>query len=137
MSERSDRFLLPVFFLLFSPSHCTPMDHRNRNSRYSQPLLFSRALPFTPSRLILTFPASFFIFVSSLPVPVPPLCLSCILVCGRYSSLCTHTAFLGLTAVHPPVPYCGALHHLHAFSVLQQNEFLTGPERRERSRKRR
>uniref|UniRef100_A0A8C8DVH1 Phospholipid-transporting ATPase n=1 Tax=Oryzias sinensis TaxID=183150 RepID=A0A8C8DVH1_9TELE len=42
-----------------------------------------------------------------------------------------------ITFFHSPVPYCGALHHLHAFSVLQQNEFLIGPQRRGRSRKRR
>lgn len=42
-----------------------------------------------------------------------------------------------VTAVHSPVPYCGAVHHLHAFSILQQNEFLIGPEGGERSGKRR
>lgn len=30
------------------------------------------------------------------------------------------------------MPYCGAVHHLHAFSILQQNEFLIGPETRRR-----
>lgn len=96
------------------------------------PLLLHTNGKFTPSSIILfpPFPLHYppplsFLFPS--PHSFPPL---------HASHFAPHHSFW-VTAVHSPVPYCGAVHHLHAFSILQQNEFLIGPEGGERNGKRR
>ena len=123
MKGLTDFFLLCSFFS-FLPSRCTLMDHHNHNSHHPpSPSLLS------PFFLFFNFLSSLSPLLLSFPPTAP--------VCACDSALCTRSLFLGVTAVHSPVPYCGAVHHLHAFSVLQQNEFLIGPERGERSTKRR
>lgn len=112
MRPRSDRFLPAVLFLLFSPSSLHP------NGKFTP----SSIIPFPP------FPSS------SFPICLP---LFPFLLRAFHCAICTSARSFWVTAVHSPVPYCGAVHHLHAFSILQQNEFLIGPERGGRSGNRR
>lgn len=137
----TDFFLLCSFFF-FLPCHYSLMDHPNQNSHHtiSYPILSPNSFHslFYTLSLLLLYPlfllsSSLFITVSSFfSFLVSPHC-SCVVV--TLPSALARSVMV--TAVHSPVPYCGAVHHLHAFSVLQQNEFLIGPERRDRSRKRR
>lgn len=112
MKPRSDRCLPAVLFLLFSPSSL----HPNGKFTPSSIIPFSLSLPFH------------FLFVSF------SFLFSCV---PFHYAICTSVRSFWVTAVHSPVPYCGAVHHLHAFSILQQNEFLIGPERGGRSGNRR
>lgn len=116
-------FFLLCFFFPFT----SLMDHHNPNSHHP-PSFFS--LPFH------AYPTFFH------PPPPPPVTTPPSLLSPRFfpppilcdcDSAPLHS--FTVTAVHSPVPYCGAVHHLHAFSVLQRNEFLIEPNRRERSRK--
>lgn len=107
----TDVFLL-CFFFSFLPSRCTLMENFTPSS----------IIPFS---LFISFLSPVFFFVFSSPFP-----LHCSCVPVTMPSAPAHSFWV--TAVHSPVPYCGAVHHLHAFSILQQNEFLIGPEREER-----
>lgn len=130
MSVRSDRFLPAMLFSslllpLLPPLRCTLLDK------------------FTPSSLHLLLPLplpSSFLSLSHLLhlhllLRVPPVLSLCTILPPppSPSSPLTSPHSLGVNPpVHSPVPYCGAVHHLHAFSILQQNEFLIGPETQRR-----
>lgn len=137
MKGLTDFFLL-CFFLLFSPLSLHLNGPPHLKFTPSTIIPFSLLLSFTlmpilttSNLLLLLLSPYHLITVHTLLISSPH--RSCVPV--TLPSALTHSFMV--TAVHSPVPYCGAVHHLHAISVLQQNEFLIGPNRRERSRKRR